>query len=123
MATGCCNIYTSRRTEFDECYYWKRNDKEKDLDDYVHENQYTGKFYAKEITPMMKKKNIISGVFMFDSSSITLKTSDNVDIDAGDIVKYEDKYWTVVDVQEVEIHKNTQFMKQVDYRTYIQLRG
>lgn len=122
MATGCCNIYTSRRTNFEECYYWKRNDQEIDLDTYVHDNKYSGRFFAKEISPKTKKKMIISGIFMFDSSTIALETNDSIEINAGDIIKYEDTYWTVVDVQELEFHKNSQFMKQVDYKTYIQLR-
>lgn len=123
MATGCCNIYTSRRTNFEECLYWKRDDQDKDLETYTHENKSSGRFFAKEISPLAKKKLVIGGVFMFDSKTIMLETNDSVEINAGDIVKYENKLWNVSDVQELEFHKNSQFMKKVDYKTYISLRG
>ena len=89
MATGCCNIYSSRRTNFEECYYWKRDNDEVDLETYAHENKHSGKFFAKEISPLTKQKNVIGGLFMFDSSTIMLETNDYINIDAGDVVKYD----------------------------------
>ena len=56
MAGGCIDIYQSRRTEHDKCYYWKIDEEDLDLEEYTHNNKYDGRFYAKEISPRMLQK-------------------------------------------------------------------
>lgn len=119
---GCVSEFTSRRTNFDKCKYWNRKDSKLSLDEYTYNNEPSGSFYAKEITAQTMQKNIIGNTFMFDQDTITLETSDVVNIASGDIVEYENDLWSVSNVQIKEIHKSKQFMKSSYRKTYIQIR-
>lgn len=119
---GGIDIYTSRRTHFFKCQYWKRDDSDKTLEELTHNTAPDGEFYARQENSKMNSANIIAGVFMFDNESITLSTTDVVDIIKNDVVQYNGVLWNVVNMQETEMHKNEQFMNSVSKRTYIQLR-
>lgn len=119
---GTISEYTSRRVNYDECKYWKRDNTSKDLEEYVYENEFTGIFYARETNSLYKEKDIVGDMFMFDRNTITIETDDIVDIDSNDIVLYDDDYWCVVNVQEKIKHKSSQFLKKTFHKTYIQLR-
>ena len=95
MAGGCISELTSRRTNFDECKYWKRDETDSSLEDYVHEHRYSGIFYAKETTAQVGQKNIVGNMFMFDQNTATIETMDLVDISSGDIIKFQDELWIV----------------------------
>ena len=121
MAVGGINLRTSRRVNFNKCAYWNRKDKDVDKEEYAHNNAVNGYFYAKEVSPITKNKNVVNGLFMVDRNQTTLYTTDRINIESGDIVKYNDDLWRVVDIQEVPIKKQSQFMHQVDCETYLQL--
>lgn len=122
MTGGSIDLFTSRRVDFDLCTYWSRDNDESDLSEYAHENAPTGTFYAKDENPNTLQKQDIGGMFLFDENTITLSTSDAVDIKAGDVICYDDDYWAVRNVQEVWVNKSQQFMKNPSKRTYIQLK-
>lgn len=119
---GGIDLFLGKRTHYHKCVYWKRDDDDKTLEEITHENAPNGRFYAKQENNRTNSANIIAGVFMFDNETITLSTNDKVDIIKNDIVYYENQYWNIVNVQEVEIHKNSEFMSNVSKVTYIQLR-
>ena len=121
MAVGGTNLRTGRRSNFSKCYYWNRLDKDVDKEEYAHSNKTNGFFYAKEIAPITNNKNVINGAFMFDRNQTTLQTSDKVEIESGDIVKYQDELWRVVDVQSKIIRSQSQFIRKPDVKTYLQL--
>lgn len=121
--SGCIDIYTSRRTEHNKCCYWKRLEETYDMEEYSHSNECDGVFYAKEISPQTLQKQIVGGMFMFDESTISLVTHDAVNIAQGDLVKYDDQYWNVLNVQKIRVKKQSQFLKNTSYKTYIQLKG
>lgn len=120
--TGCISELTSRRVNFDECKYWSRDYDDDDLEEYTYKNNYSGIFWAKESNANTTEKNVIDGTFIYDESTITIETNDLISIKPGDIVKFEDKLWHVVNVQEREMHKSKQFLKMDLKKTYIQLR-
>ena len=122
MAGGCIDIYTSRRTEHEKCYYWKRNEDNRDLSEYAYEEYYDGFFYAREYVAEFFQKQNVSNTFMFDSSTITLETKDKVEIEPNDVIFYDENYWRVVNVNKVEYHKNSQFGKKKSYQTFIQIK-
>lgn len=122
MAGGCINEFTSRRTNFDVCKYWKRNENDSSLEEYVHEHHYSGIFYAKEATAQMGQKNIIGNMFMFDQNTATIETMDSVDISAGDIIEFQDGLWIVSSVQKSMNNKSKQFLRNGYFKTYIQMR-
>jgi len=123
MARGCINLGTSRRTCHNKTFYWKRNeDDEFDESMYEHNVEYDGVFYAKDVRAKASSKQDISGMFLFDSNVITIMTYDKVDIKSGDVVKYDNQIWKVEDVQERDINKNNEFMKEPDKETYINLK-
>lgn len=121
MAVGGVNLKTGRRANFNKCFYWNRKDKNVDKEEYAHENKANGFFFAKEIAPITNSKNIVNGAFMFNSNQTTLQTSDRINIESGDIVQFMNELWRVVDVQEKNIRKQSQFNHKVDCITYIQL--
>lgn len=122
MTGGCINIDTSRRTRHNECFYWKRDENNRDLSEYTYLKAYDGIFYAKEENSKMKQKNVIGNAFMFNESNVTISTSDSINIESGDIVKYQKKIWRVVSVQERDIHRQSEFLDDEDKITYIQLK-
>lgn len=123
MAGGCIDLYNSRRCNFDKCYYWTVDESNNyDLDELVYKSKPNGFFYAKESSAENKNKNNINGMFLFDKSSITIQTNDDVIIKSGDIVKYENEFWQVSNVSIRQVHKNSQFLKKISRKTYIQLR-
>ena len=122
MAGGCISDLTSRRTYFDECQYWKRDDTDSSLEDYVYEHHYSGIFYAKETTSQTGQKNIVGNMFMFDQNTATIETMDLVNISSGDIIKFQDGLWLVTNVQKSMNNKSKQFLKNNFYKTYIQMK-
>lgn len=122
--TGCTNINEGKRTQFHKCEYWKRDNNDTiSLDILVHEKKADGRFSARQENNRTNDANIVAGLFMFDNESITLSTTDIVNIIKNDVVKFENQYWNVINVQFVERHKNSEFMtRNVSKRTYIQLR-
>ena len=122
MIGGCINTRQSRRTRFNRCLYWKRDKSVKDLAEYKHLKAYDGIFYAKEENSHISRNNVVGGAFMFNENYITISTSDDVNIDSEDIVEFESKLWRVSSVQVKEIHKQSQFLKQVDRITYLELK-
>lgn len=128
MSLGLNCLYTSRRTKFIKCKFWSQDENE----DYVSRNEIlynivpTGKFYAEEANPYSNSNDVIGNDFMFDSNSITLKTTDDVSkIKVNDKVwTDDDKFWIVTDVQKSVMKKQRNYMKgkYCNAEYYISLR-
>lgn len=117
-------MFTSRRDKHKLCIYWKQDESEYyDKNEIGYLKKPEGKFYAKEVNAQQDSSQTVGGVFMFDSSTVTLKTDDNVsNINKNDIVKYNDEMWRVVSIQKKPIRKNAQFMKKSIYTYFIDLK-
>jgi hypothetical protein len=124
MARGNVDIFVSRRTNFEECEYWLR-DVNADPNELVYKTRRSnGSFYAKISNPETFSNNIVGGVFMFDTKNLMLETYDNIDeVKLNDVVRYNDNFYIVTQVQKYPIRKNTQFHSEQQYITYLSLRG
>lgn len=122
MAGGCIDIKLGRRGDYDLCKYWVRDESDEDLSEFVRKTTPSGRFYCHEVTAEILQKNQLNNLFMFDASSITIRTRAAIKIKQGDAVQYNDDIWIVKDVQFVPVHKNNQFMKNPSGFTYIQLQ-
>jgi hypothetical protein len=134
------DMFTSRRKMFNECYYWCRSKTEENedldedlgktifIDPYSKELSYeidpSGTFEAIEINNYDRSSQIIGGSFMFDSSTVTLKTFDYIpELGVNDIVVYNDNVWRVVNISRRPMQRTKQFSVDVSYETYISLKG
>lgn len=118
------DLFTNRRDYFERCTYWAL-----DEEDYVKNNEMvyemtpTGFFNAKQITGEDNSPQVVGGTFMFDSSSITLKTNDYIeDIKQNYLVEYKNEIWRVTNVQKTPIKKENQFHNQIRYTYYLRLK-
>ena len=122
------DLFQSRRTYNVLCQFWSRNEDETrySADELVHKRVATGTFYAKEISGEEKRGNVISGTFLFDSSSITIKSPDDCSIlKSEDVVEYEGDYWIIRNVQKRKARiQQSEFARDRDcsHYWYIDLR-
>lgn len=124
MARGTADLFTSRRTTFEECKYWLR-DINADPNELVYKSRkYDGIFDAKISNPETFGTNVIGGVFMFDTKNLMIETYDDInDIKANDVVMFMNNFYIVTQIQKYPIRKNTQFHNEQQYITYLSLRG
>ena len=122
------DITQSRRSYNALCKFWSRleDDARLSADELVHKRVATGTFYAKEISGEERRGNIISGTFLFDSSSITIKSPDDCSVlTSEDVVEYEGEYWIVRNVQKRKARiQQSEFArdKNCSHYWYIDLR-
>ena len=119
------DIYHSRRTDYELCYYWIREEKSNltDLSQWILKNKYSGMFYAKEENSLSNQENPIANTIMFDKNIISLSTEDDVDdLTRGCIILYDGKAWMVDNVQRIIHHKESQFSVEKHYKTIINIR-
>lgn len=116
------NIYASRRGAYEKCA-WLKRDEEKSLDP-EWAKKPTGVFYATEENPEYGSDSRVLGTFMADTSTITLKTSDDVEgIMSDDLVRYDDRDWVVTGVSLKKVKQRSEFCRKSQYVTYMTLRG
>ena len=121
MAGGCIDLFTTRRTYFYQCNYWRVDDLNKNINELVNEQKPTGRFYAKKENAETNQGNVVGGAFMFDANSITISTADDIDIQKNDAVLFDGEVWRVRDVQSNEIEKQAQLRRKPSRKTYISL--
>ena len=119
---GCIDLWESRRDLFDLCEYWHRDDKHGNLAEFVQNKKCDGCFYAREETPKTEGKQNGVGAFMYDASSVTLKTVGHLDLKAGDVVRHRGSLWRVEDVQERREDRETQFLVYPSVTAYVRIR-
>ena len=132
------DVFTSRRTHFNECMYWCRNEEDiereidlttmvyvdHDLNELFYERSPNGAFMAVETASYDDSNQIIGGTMMFDQSFVTIFTNDYIDdLKVNDIVYFDDKVWRVTNISRTKRKRQNQFSKDVAYKTYIQLKG
>lgn len=121
------DLNTSRRDMFDLCQFWSQENNIDliPMDELAHKKKPTGEFYAKEMNSLSVQNQIVGETFMFQETTITLKTVDDVSLlKRNDIVLYDGKYYRVERLQFDKIKKQRQFLKSnYSQITYITLRG
>lgn len=122
---GGIDLFTSRRDMNNYCVYWKQNEDEDvvSINEIVYNKEPYGFFYAAEVSSLTKENQVVGQVVMFSKRDITLRTTDYVkDLDENDIVKYNDEYWRVENVQFKKKKKQGFFMDVDSGEYYIHLR-
>lgn len=122
---GNVDIYHSRRTNYEECLYWVRDERQSvgDLSQWILKNVPSGKFYAREVNPLYNQENAVVNSMMFDKNTISLETDDDVDdITRGCVVMYNGKPWIVDSVQRVLHRKESQFSSEKHYKVTVNIR-
>jgi hypothetical protein len=98
------DLFQSRRNYNEQCVWWSRNESDDyDSDELVMNRVPSGYFMAKEENPESIRDNNINGTFMFERSTITIKTPDNIyGMKSKDLVKFRGEKWIVVSVQKIK---------------------
>ena len=115
------DLKTSRRDYFLHCSYWSQNEA-----DYIPNNEIihlkdpTGYFYAKELNSYYTSSQVLSGLFMAESITVTIETRDNVsDLKRNDLVVIDDKVYRVDTIQSSPIKKQRQFLRNQYSKVYV----
>ena len=119
------DIYHSRRTNYLDCEYWIRDERDSiaNASKYVLNNKPSGIFHAKLVSDKTVTDNQISNVMMFDRNMITIETDDIVDkIQKNSIVRCSEELWIVENVQAIPHKKEMQFSKHIHYKYVLSLR-
>lgn len=120
--SGLIDMFTSRRDHFDSCYFWKRDETISNKLDYDF-MEPSGRFDAKQIEAIEQMPQIIAGMFMFDSTTTTIKSNDDLsELDNNDIVKFRGKFYRVESVQGLFMRKNNEFTDDVPMVYYMRLK-
>ena len=122
MAEGLLDIFTSHRTKFNDCNYYKKINNGMDNNYIEYEDAPSGNFYAEESRAYQENTQIVNGV-MLRSYTVGIKTEDDIkDLEVNDLVEWDDEKWRVTDIQKAKIVKENQFMKEVHYEYYVSLK-
>ena len=131
------DIFTSRRNQFNECWYWCRteDDIERDIDlttlvyiddelnEMIYERSPNGSFMASEINSYDTNNQVVANSFMFDQNFATLQTNDDVsELSINDLVVFDNEVWRVSSISKQKKKKQNQFSKFVSYKTFISLK-
>lgn len=131
------DIFTSRRNHFCTCYYWKKNEREIEMDanlssmvsvdretnELCYEREPDGTFEANEVSTYERGNNIISDTFLFEENSVTLKTNDNIPfLTVNDVVVHDGYVWRVTSTSRKKRKRTSQFGNECSFSTYISLK-
>lgn len=121
------DLLQSRNTYNEPCKWWSRLETDKnESDEIIMSRLVSGTFCAKEVNPESKQNTIVGGAFMFDKTTATIKTPDDVTgIKNNDLVLYQGEKWIVVSAQrKVARNQQTYFVqnKHCSNYWYIELR-
>lgn len=121
------DLFQSRRTYNELCHWWSRNESDEYEDDELIMKQHpTGSFYAKEVSSEATHDVAVGGVFMFDKTTITLKSPDNLfGMKGNDLIEYQGEKWMVVNVQKKKTRiSNSEFANDKDcsHMWYLEIR-
>ena len=115
------DLFQSRRNLNERCRYWGVNESEEiELNELVYKRVADGMFYAKEVNSETENNNIISGLDMFERTTVTIFTTDDVkNIKRNDIVEYQEELWRVSDVQRKKARiQNSEFAAATNVSHY-----
>lgn len=118
------DIYNSRRTSHHKVYYWKGDKKNKyEMNELVYSQRPSGFFYANETNAISQRNEIVGGVFKVDKKQTMLKVNDDIgELNVDDIVKYKNKYWVVVDIQQTSSLKESEFSSKEHCVSFLTIR-
>lgn len=103
------DIFASRREYHELCKWWERDESDDTpLEEIDYQIPPKGIFYAKETSPEYNDNNIV-GNFMFDRTTVTITSPDNLfDMHRNSVVLYQGDYWIVDSIQKVHYRQKQQ---------------
>jgi len=121
------DLFQSRAMYNEPCKWWTRDERDKfDSDELIMRRIPSGTFMAKEVTAEQRQNMVVSGVFMFDRSNITIKSPDNLEgIKENDIVLFRGEKWIVSSTQRSKSRMQNTFFassKNCSHFWYLELR-
>lgn len=121
------DLFQSRREYNELCKWWSRDERDENTsDELIYKRIPTGTFLAKEVSPESIQNNVISGSFMFDRTTTTIKSVDNLNgIKQNDLILFRGEKWIIASVQRSKSKvQNTLFAidKNCSHYWYIELR-
>ena len=121
------DLFQSRNTYNESCKWWKRDERDQfETDELVFERVPDGTFMAKEVSPRRDQNIQVGGAFMFERTSITIKSPDDLhDIKSEYIVEFRGEKWIVISVQQSKAKTQNTFFandKNCSHYWYLELR-
>ena len=117
-------MFTSRRTFFDRCLYWKVDNEQPNRSklDYL-QDEPSGFFDAKLYSQFYNDKNVIAGVFMFDEENVTIITEADLSaVKQNDVVMFREELYRINNISKQPIRTNNQFSDNVGYSYILSLK-
>ena len=122
---GYAEMFTSRRTCFNKCYFWSQ-ERGKDIVDREELSRRispTGFFSAKEVSNINEDPQIVGGSMMFERKTVTLKTYDNIsNMKRDDFVSYDGRMWVASSINKKKVRRQSQYGVNTPFIYYIELR-
>ena len=117
------DIYHSRRTNYHLCEYWIRDERTSTgtPSHWIMYKTPDGEFWAKIVSSTYNSQEQVNNVWMLDSDKLNLETDDDVRIKRGDVVRFNDNLWLVETAQGKPHIKESEFNKEIHYKTTISL--
>lgn len=127
MIEGSIDIFTSRRANNLECEYWNLTSSNLNIDrnKFVYENKPTGFFTATEGSEYVESSQR-SSVFMVDTNSLSLVTSDDIqEMKMNALVRIDgkEKLWRVVSISKAPLKRLSYLSNDLRFTYLLSLKG
>lgn len=120
---GYFDIYNVNRNALETAKWWK-NDTTKEWNELVKQNIPNAVFKVEQVSSTAKNEVVLSGVFEHSDINTTIKTSYRLNgIKKNDLIKWRDKWWKVINTQEVPVTNTLQLSRNYSYDLYINIKG
>lgn len=120
---GYFDIFNVNRNAVETAKWWK-HDTTKEWNEIVKQNIPNAVFRVEQVSSTAKNEVILNGSFEHSDLSTTLKTSYRLsEMRKNDLIKWRDKWWKVMNTQEVPNINSLQLTKKYSYDLYIEIKG
>lgn len=120
---GYFDIFNVNRNAVETAKWWK-HDTTKEWNEIVKKNIPNAVFKVEQVSSTAKNDVILNGSFQHSNLSTTLKTSYRLsEMRKNDLIKWRDKWWKVINTQEVPNVNSLQLTKNYSYDLYIEIKG
>lgn len=119
------DIYRSRRTLHHKCYWWSVNRESRADASAIRANEDpSGVFYACDESQRQRREAEAMGAISYETRQITIRTEDVVDgIKPRDVVEFDGTLWRVANIQQRDVHRQTEFSRAPSVTTYLTLEA
>ena len=120
---GYFDIFNVNRNAVETAKWWKNNPT-KEWNELVENEIPTAVFKVEQVSSTAKNGVILNNTYEINDLNTTIKTSYKVKgMKKNDLIKWRDKWWKVLNTQEVPLTNTLQFTKNYSYDLYITIKG